>query len=312
MAEETERSVEDRIGDMIFGNPEEEAPEEAPEEPVEEEVEEVEEAEEETEEEEKETEEEYAEIEIDGEVLQVPKKYEEYFLRQQDYTQKTQDLARQRQEVEVVRQQAEAATKEKEFLNSVWNEMLEANQYETLVKQYKEYLTQNIDNLSATDVQKIQLQIEQARDQYNELTQAIQGKYQEFQQAQQQSKQELLKKGTEILKQKIPGWNDEAQKQVREYALSNGFTEAEVSSVVDPRQVEVLWKAKQYDQLKKGAKPAVQKVSKAPQIKPKSRNPMPKETQDKLNLRKKIKNPNKSAKDKAVDIGQYVGSRFGI
>jgi len=315
MAEE-ERSAEDRVGDMLFGAPEKEP--EVAEEEVAEEVEAQEEPEEEPDEaqegeiEAKEDEEEYAEVEIDGELLQVPAKYKDYFLRQQDYTQKTQELSQQRQEVEVVRQQAEQAQKHYEFTQSIWDELVQAQQADTLAEQYQNYLRENIDNLSSSDIEKIRFQVEEARNQKNQIAQALNQKWEEHQQAQQQSFQELLNKGTEVLKQKIPNWGEAQQKQVREYALANGFTEQEVSHVVDPRQVEVLWKAAQYDQLKEGAKPAVQKVQKAPKIKPKSRNPMPKDTQDKLNLRKKIKNPNRPSKEKQKDIGQYIGSKFGF
>lgn len=316
MAEEVERSAEDRIGDMIFGA------EEAPEEPVEaredEEATEVAEDEESPSEEdteaqeasEEETEEEYAEIEIDGEVLQVPAKYKDYFLRQQDYTQKTQELAQQRKEYELLQQQAQAQKAQYDFVQENWDSLLEANQSEALIKQYKDYLTQNIDSLSATDVQKIQLQIEQIRDQHNELNQTLQGKWQEAQQAQQQSFRELLNKGTEVLRQKIPNWGEQAQKQVREYALKAGFSEQELNSVFDPRQVEVLWKAAQYDNLKQGAKPAVKKVQQAPTIKPKARNPMPEDTKKYLSARKKLK----SAKDnqgRQRAAEEVVGAKLG-
>jgi len=140
---------------------------------------------------------------------------------------------------------------------------------------------------------------------------SITGKQAEHQQAQQQSHEELLKKGTEVLTQKIPNWGKESQEKLKDYAVSLGFSEAQVNSLVDPIQVETLWKASQYDALQEGKTAAVKKVQTAPTIKPKSRNPMPKEVGDKLNLRKKMKS-NQTNKAKANALGDHLANKFGF
>ena len=82
--------------------------------------------------------------------------------------------------------------------------------------------------------------------------------------------------------------------------------------MVDPRQVEVLWKAKQYDDLLAGKAQAVKKVQAAPQVKAKSRTPMPKDVGDKLNLRKKLKNEKRDTFAKRKDMEDYMAKRFNI
>lgn len=307
-----EENLEDRVENLFAGDMVDE-PEEAPEfdeHPEVEEVEASEEAEETVEAVEEEAEP-VVEIEIDGEVLEVPEKYKDYFLRQADYTQKTTELASQRKQVEVNLGQIKQAQEQFAFAESIREDVAKAQKLEGDANQYHEYLRANIDNLSSTDIEKLRLAIDDARRERDQIVQSVQGRYAEFQQAQEQSLAEILNKGTEVLRQRIPGWGEQQQKQVRDYALANGFSEAEISQVVDPRQVEILFKASQYDALKAGAAPAVKKVQQAPSIKQKSRNPMPEDVKDKLNLRKKLKNPKLSSRDKARAIQEAMGERFG-
>jgi rRNA maturation endonuclease Nob1 len=255
--------------------------------------------------------EEMVEIEVDGELLEVPSKYKDYFLRQADYTKKTQEIAATNKQLEVVRGEIEAAKRQYDFANEIQPDMLKISQLERDEANVHQYLRDNIDNLSHTDIEKLRMSIDDSRKERDKIINALQSKQQEYQHAQQQAHQELLNKGTEVLRQKIPGWGEAQQKQVREYALASGFAEQEIQGVVDPRQVETLWKAAQYDSLKQGAAPAVKRLQKAPQIKTKARNPMPKETQDKLSLRKKLKNPNTDARQKRNLVAEDIGARWG-
>lgn len=307
-----EQSPEEKIADMMFGK---EAPQDAQDEPEIDDLDEAEEPEEleASEDEEGEEEPEYVEIEIDGEVLQVPPKYKDYFMRQQDYTQKTQEVAAERKTVEAIQAQVQAEQAKYQFLESVQDEMQQAESLKAQIDQVRQYKREQIDNLDAKDLFKIDAQIEEWQTSLNAIGQSLNTKQQEFQQAQQQSLQELLDKSTEALRSRIPNWGEQTQKQVRDFALSNGFTEQELNSVYDPRYVEVLWKASQYDTLKKGAAVAVKKVQDAPTIKAKARKrQMDPITAKKLNTRKVIKSANKSDADKARAAGDYLADRFGF
>lgn len=253
---------------------------------------------------------EFVEVEYGDKLYEVPTELKDALMMQSDYTSKTQEVANQRKEVEVQLGTIAQRAAQFEFAQSMQPDVLKAQQLEQTADQWHQYMRENIDQLSSTDIEKIRLQVEDARSQRDAIIQTVTTKQNEFQQAQEQSHQELLNKGTEVLRQKIPGWGEEQQKQVRDYALSHGFTEAEIGQVVDPRQVETLWKAAQYDSLKSGAAPAVKKVSQAPTIKPKSRNPMDKATGDKLNLRKKLKSTKLTDSQKAQAIGDDIASKF--
>ena len=313
MAEEVQASVEDRIADKIFGP---EADDYDPDEevqalPEDDEVE-VEASDEEVEEEvEASPEIEYEEMEIDGELYEIPVKLKDYVLRQQDYTQKTQEVAQQRKEYEIRMGAIEQERKQYEFVGSVQDDLNKAYSLDNEVKQYQDYLRTNLDNLGQADILKIQMAVEEKKAEKDALTKALQTKYNEFQQAQEQSLKELLDKSTEVLRSKIPNWGQKAQADVREYALGLGFTEQEINSVYDPRYVEVLHKAAQYDKLQKTKAGAVKKVEGAPPIKPKSRNPMPEETKKYLNYRKKMGSA-KSDKAKADLIRDRIADKLGL
>ena len=313
-----QEAAENAVADMIFG-PEETPEEELPSgddhqvEPVEEgeeseEVEAVEESKDESDEEE--SGDPIVEFEWNGQIIEAPQSIKDSLMLQQDYTQKTQSLSAERKTFEVAAGEIQMARDDMEFAESVIPEVLQAQQMEATANEWHQYMKQNIDSLSHTDIEKIRMTIEEARTQRDNLVQSITAKQQEHQQAREQSFGELLNKGTEVLRSKIPNWNDEVDKATRDYGMTLGFTEAEVTHVADPRQLEVLWKAKQYDDLKAGKTAAVKTVQAAPSIKSKARNPMPKETQDKLNLRKKLKSNKLSNADKAGLIGENIANKF--
>lgn len=253
---------------------------------------------------------EFVEVEYDGKLYEVPTELKDALLRQSDYTTKTQEVANQRKEVEVIMGNLQKARSSFEFAQSIQDDVLKAQQLDQTANQYHQYLKENIDHLSSNEIEKLRFAIEEARKERDSVVQTVQGKQHEFQQAQEQSVQELLKKGTEVLKSKIPNWGAESQKQVMEYGVSLGFSEAELNQVIDPRQVEVLWKAAQYDSLQKGKTAAVKKVQGAPQIKPRARDPKTGKFAKEQKLKKALKSQSISASDKASLIGDDIASRF--
>lgn len=297
------------------------APEEAPEEinepePVEEEPEEesTEEPEEEpAEEPAEEAPEELVEFEFEGELLEATPKIRDALMRTQDYTQKTQEVAAQRKEIEVRLGQIEEARKRFEFAESVQNDILAIQNKQSEAKQYQEYLTQyiNSDNFSTQVVEQIREKIRETNEEVQSLGGEVTRKQQEFQQASKQALEELGKKGTEVLKAKIPNWNEKAQAELRDYALTEGYTPEEIQAMYDPRMALTLWKASRYDSLQNGKAAAVKQVQSAPSIKQKARSPMPENVKRKLNLRKELNNPKLSDKEKARKIRKELGERFG-
>jgi hypothetical protein len=253
---------------------------------------------------------EFVEVEYEGKLYEVPAEMKEALLRQSDYTVKTQEVAEQRKAVEVALGTVKLQQQQYDFAQSIWDDVKQVDMLKANITQYQDYIRNNIEQLSSSDIEKIRFQIDETRQQGEELTNSIQSRQTEHQQALQQSQAELQKKGTEVLAQRIPGWGKETQGQVRDYALSRGYAPQQLE-MATPDDVQTLYESMQYRKLQEGKAAAVKKVQAAPKIQPKSRNPMPKETQDALNLRKKLKS-NLSHKDKANLIGNNLAERFQL
>ena len=301
-----QEAAEEAIAEMIFPD----APEEKTEEP--EKTEEVESTEETEEEREVIPESEgLEEIEIEGTLYEVPPQLKEAFMRNSDYTQKTQEVASQRKELEIQAGNLKLVNGQYEFAQAVQADIIKAHRLDEQVEEARTYLRNNVATLTHTQIEQIRIGIDDFTANRDKIIQDITSRNTEFQQAREQSLKELSAQSTEVLRQKVPGWGDTHEAEIRDYALSLGIPEITYNSVVDPLEKIILHKAMQYDALKSGAKPAIKTVQGAPTIQPKSRNPMSKSTQDKLNLRKVLKS-NKSAQDKASAIGENLATRFNM
>jgi len=248
---------------------------------------------------------------IQGKLYEVPLELKEALLREGDYTQKTQDVAVQRKELEIQSENLKRVNSQYEFAMQVQDDVMKAHQLDQQVEQARAYMRDNIDGMSHTDLEKIRMAIDETRSERDKLINGVNAKNTEFQQAHEQTLKELVDKSTEVLRQKIPGWDDSHETQIKEYALSLGIPEQAYNSVVDPVEKFILHKAMQFDALQSGKAAAVKKVVSTPSIKAKSRNPMPEDVKAKLNLRKSLKNPKLSSKAKARMIQKSFGERFG-
>jgi hypothetical protein len=318
MADDAHAAAEEAVADMIFGpDPTKEEATEAVTEEETTEVEETEEVEESTEETEEEPKpvpegEENVEFEWDGQIIEAPQNIKDALMRNKDYTEKTQANATDRKELEIQRGNLDRLDSQYKFAVSVQDDVMKAHQLDTQIEQARVYMRENIDGMTHTDLEKIRMAIDETRSERDKIINDVRNKSTEHQQAHEQTLTELMTKSTEVLKQKIPGWTDDSEGQLRAYALEQGIPEQTYNAVVDPLEKVILHKAMQFDALKSGVTSAVKAVQSAPTIKPKSRSPMPKDTQDHLTLRKKIKNTNRSASARAEDIGMDVANRFKL
>lgn len=255
---------------------------------------------------------EMVEFEWDGEIIAAPPNIKEALMRNKDYTEGSQKNATDRKELEVQKGNLDRIDSQYKFAISVQDDVLKAHQLEQQIEQARVYMRENIEGMSHTDLEKIRMAMDETRLERDKLISNVHSKNNEFQQAHEQTLTELMTKSTEVLRQKIPGWNEETEGQLRAYALDQGIPEQTYNAVVDPLEKLILHKAMQFDALQAGIKPVVKAVQGTQTIRPKSRNPMPQETQDRLNLRKKIKNPNRSAAQKGEDIGMDIANRMKI
>jgi hypothetical protein len=224
----------------------------------------------------------FEEVEYEGELYQVPPKLKEAVIRQSDYTKKTQEVAEQRKLVEHQQSQLRVMQEQANFEKAVAPQLSEINRIDAQLAQYDQLNWRELDaenrTLHMLEMQRLE-KLKAVKE--NE----IKGKQQEHSQKLNEQMRKLQAEANDVLKTRVPGWNESVAKEVGKWAVDNGFTQEEVSNIYDPRHAEVLWKAAQYDKARNGAKPS---VAQAKAAKPTSSNPMPQHVKDKLNFRKEL------------------------
>ena len=236
---------------------EEESTEETQDESLEEESEEEAE-EEESEEFDDEDEEEllYA-VKVDGEEHEVTlDELMKGYSRQSDYTKKTQELSQGRKEIEEAKSTYDSALTQMQgerqhYINSI-SQILQNSS-----NNLNEYNKINWDALKEDDpieYVKMKEDFREGKEKMQALDQQRQVAMQQQQAEVQKVQQEAVQSERAKLVEAMPEWGDpDKQKElatdVKSYALTQGFSEEELNSLVDHRSVLVLMKAAKYDAL---------------------------------------------------------------
>lgn len=206
-----------------------------------------------------------------------------------DYTQKTQALADQRRAVEAREQVLQTQVAIHTQLSDV---VAEVKSLDSQIAQYKQV---NWSDLAEQDpVQYLKLNqtyrdLKEARD---EKAQEYNQQAQHLSQVQAQNREQALQAEAKLLAQKVPEFAgpkaSEVKAQLASFLTAEGFSPAEVGSIMDHRMVSVAWKAAQYDKLK-AAKPEINKrVAEAPKL-VKGKQPVNQQTSASRDLREKLR-----------------------
>lgn len=290
----TEQSLEERMIGFLDAEENVEAEE------LEEEAEAVEEATEEVEEEteEEESEEEQPQstvrLKVNGEEIEKPLE-EVISLAQQglDYTQKTQKVAEERKELEAYVQTIKV--QEQQFQESVQTQQAliqDIAQLTAIDNQLTQYQQVNWDQMSDNDpveAQRLFFKYNQLQTQRGQMAQVLAQKQQQISQEKAQRTQQLVQQGQEVLAREIPGWNTDMARDILQSSKDYGFTDVELSQIVDPRVVKALYDANQWRKLQ--ANPtAKQKVSQAkPIVKPGAKDTKQQATSQSKQMREQLR-----------------------
>ncbi len=285
-----EQSIEDRIYAKFENpaNPDTPPPDQAPKE------------------EEQSAEDAVAEIEFEGARYQVPKELEKGFLQNRDYTQKTQEVAEQRRMLEQAQSNVSLQNMEREFQSAVQEDLHN-------IKVLDDYITslkrQNFNDMTADDGFRQWMLINQANDQRETLTKAVDGKREEFQSKFKEGIEGARAKTHDILAKSINGYTPESFKAVREYGKKQGFPDAVLDAIeTDPRAASWGYKAMKYDELMANKVASVKKLD-APVIKPGSSRPMPADVKSKLNYKNSLRSA-KTERERQEIITRHIESKF--
>lgn len=257
-------------------------------------------ADEEVQDEDSEEEQSYLTLKINGEEIDKPLD-EVISLAQQgaDYTKKTQEVAEQRkaledyaQTIQVQEQQLKAQV---ELQQALFGELAQITAIDQQLADFQAIDWNQLSENDFVEAQKLFFTQNKLQTQRSQLVQQLEAKQQQLTQAQQQSLNQRIAKGKEILAKEIPNWSPDTSKAIisagKEYY---GFSDDEMSSVIDPRHVKVLHDAMQWRKLQQntGVK---NKVSTAkPVIKPGSKDVKKQVSSDIQRARESLRKTGKS------------------
>lgn len=183
-----------------------------------------------------------------------------------DYTKKTTEVAEQRKAVEAERR----AIEEAKYARDTYSQRLQAIE-EFLTSQVPQ---EDLNSLKENDPIGYAVKVAELSEKKEQLA-AIRAEQARIAQEQQadyaRAMSERVAQEAQKLAQVLPEFSDPAKgenfrKEIRNYGKTLGFTDEELSSVVDSRHVVTLHKAMMYDKLQK-SKPAItKKVNEAPRL----------------------------------------------
>jgi len=178
------------------------------------------------------------------------------YSRQSDYTQKTQELAEYRRHLEQGVEQLRAEIAQTQQVRA---------QYADSVATAIESNYAHLQNFSTIDWERLKTEDREEyltkRDEYRQAEDSINQLRQKHAEATQQQQQEEAQQHQQVLREEhhkmvsiLPQWGEpETQralaKTVTEFALSKGYTQEELSQLVDHRSILVLMQAKAYEDL---------------------------------------------------------------
>ena len=194
------------------------------------------------------------------------------YSRQSDYTRKTQELSEQRKSIE---------TNQAQWNAEIQQIQTERQQYVSALQNVIESSMGSLDKFATVDWDSLKndnpLEYITKRDEYREMQDKVRQAQFQQQQAQQTHQQESQRNHTRVLQEEhgklveaLPEWSEQNTRQklsgqIKEYALSQGYTTEEIGSLIDHRSLMTLYKAMKYD---KASSPSVvkKKVKNKPRV----------------------------------------------
>jgi hypothetical protein len=223
-----------------------------------------EESDEQVEAEEEEAEPELVEVEVDGESYRVPEALKDKIMLQADYTRKTQEVAEQRKQVEQMQYQLQEQAKLQQ------TSLAEYAQLMALDNQLQAYQSVDWNALYDSDPAEF-VRLKEARrdliDSRTTLANNIGAIQQQHQAEQRDLYLKAVEEGKKVLAKEIPNWNSDLAKNLNALAIDKyGFTQEELSTVVDPRVVKLLHDAYRFQKQQSNKPLADKRVQNLPKV----------------------------------------------
>jgi hypothetical protein len=183
------------------------------------------------------------EIQVDGEKVQASvKDLKRLYGQEAALTRKSQEVAKQRKDAE------DSLSKS----SVVLQKMLEKAQAKFKPYQEVDMLVAS-KTMSTEDFAQLRKEYKADEEEYKFLSEEADVYYKDLQNQQQTQLQSAAKECVKVLQDEVPNWSNQLYNDIRGYAISIGLPENEVNRYVDPKVIQLINKARLYDQGKKVA-----------------------------------------------------------
>lgn len=172
-------------------------------------------------------------------------------LMQADYTRKTQEVAEQRKAIEA---QREEVARQVQMAQQFSEEIGAAKAIDMRLAQFQQVNWDQLEQSDPAQAMRLQREMRDLQTARGQIAQSIAAKQQARTLAEQQEIAKQVQEGAAVLAREIKGWGPEKAAEVKNFATSLGFSEAQVSGITDPRLVKVLHDAMTLHKLRETAK----------------------------------------------------------
>lgn len=180
-------------------------------------------------------------VKVDGEELEVSvKDLKRLYGQEAALTRKSQEAAAKRKEAEATAMKASAALQKMyEKAAAKWEPY---SKIDYLVAQKQ---------LDAEAFAALRAEAQAAYEDFRFISEEADAFVKQTQAQQQTQLQEAAKEAVKVLREAIPNWSSTLYDQIREYAVSTGMDAEVVNNLVDPVAIQLIHKARLYDESKK-------------------------------------------------------------
>lgn len=205
------------------------------------------------------------EIEFDGIKFSLPKqhvqKVKDALMREADYTRKTQDISERSR---VLSEQDRLFQSQQQFHRDSIDDIAQIRALDQAIAQYANV---NWMGMQTDELMRTRLQYDQLKEARETANRRLHEKWERFNRDRSEQLKKLEQAGREAASRKIQGFNDQQAKDLSDYARKSGYNDQQIAAIFyNPLDVEMIWKAMQFDKVA-GTKGAIQnRLNKAPPI----------------------------------------------
>ncbi|MBY3073405.1 hypothetical protein HFO71_24120 [Rhizobium laguerreae] len=183
---------------------------------------------------------ELVEVDYDGKKHKIPAELKDALLRQQDYTRKTQEVAEERKAIEAKRAEADQI-----FQTS--QEVIEAKAHihhiDSQLKQYEGVNWQQLENEDPMAAMSHWRNYQTLKEERGQVAGYLTHTTNELSEKAKLDTANRLRETRAFAEKSIPGWTEDMDKKITDFALGKGFTREALQNAYSPQTYEILFLA---------------------------------------------------------------------